>query len=111
MGTRKKSPRPGGRLGRLLVCLVLFLAVFWGRGTDWAPAAQITQRLSTILSQDMGVQETFARVGESFSQGAPAVETFRALVTRWDGTQEETVSPDQPQADGQTQKEDSDGET
>ncbi len=36
--------------------------------------------------EDMDVQEVFARMGASFSQGEPAVETFRALwedVTHW----------------------------
>lgn len=110
MGTHKKERPARGRLGRLVVCLVLFLAVFWGRGMDWAPAARLTQGLSALLQQDIGVQETFARVGESFSQGEPAAETFRALLTGLDWTRDQD-SDDEDQEETDTQEAEHDGET
>ena len=80
-GTRK-HPRKGTpltpgekrRLRQLVVCLVLFGAVFLGPGTDFGHLAQ--------LSSTVGELVRAAQMGESFSKGEPAVETFRSL---WDG--------------------------
>lgn len=85
-GTRKKeeklSPGEKRRLRQLLVCLALFGAVFLGRGMDLGPVSDLSQQVGQLVREDMDVQEVFARMGESFSQGEPAAETFRAL---WDG--------------------------
>ena len=85
---RKKGKRapltPGERrrLRQLVVCLVLFGVVFLGRGTDWAPVAQLSQTVGELVRADTDFQAVFARMGESLSKGEPAVETFRSL---WDG--------------------------
>ena len=74
------------RLRQLLLCLALFGAVFLGRGMDLGPVTELSQQVGQLVREDMDVQEVFARMGASFSQGEPAVETFRALwedVTHW----------------------------
>lgn len=88
-GTRK-HPRKGTpltpgekrRLRQLVVCLVLFGAVFLGRGTDFGPLAQLSSTVGELVRADTDFQAVFAQMGESFSKGEPAVETFRSL---WDG--------------------------
>ena len=89
-GTRKKqenlSPGEKRRLRQLLLCLALFGAVFLGRRMDLGPVTELSQQVGQLVREDMDVQEVFARMGASFSQGEPAVETFRALwedVTHW----------------------------
>ena len=103
-GTRKKSRKkeslsPGEkrRLRQLLICLVLFGVVFVGRG--------LSATVGELGRADTDFQAVFARMGESFSKGEPAVETFRSL---WSGmfSQEETpaqtpekgAAPEQPAA-------------
>ena len=57
-----------------------------GRGMDLGPVTELSQQVGQLVREDMDVQEVFARMGASFSQGEPAVETFRALwedVTHW----------------------------
>ena len=83
-GTRKKqenlSPGEKRRLRQLLLCLALFGAVFLGRGMDLGPVTELSQQVGQLVREDMDV------MGASFSQGEPAVETFRALwedVTHW----------------------------
>ena len=81
-GTRK-HPRKGTplapgekrRLRQLVVCLVLFGAVFLGRGTDFGPLAQLSSTVGELVRADTDFQAVF-------SKGEPAVETFRSL---WDG--------------------------
>ena len=88
-GTRK-HPRKGTpltpgekrRLRQLVVCLVLFGVVFLGRGTDFGPLAQLSSTVGELVRADTDFQAVFAQMGESFSKGEPAVETFRSL---WDG--------------------------
>ena len=80
------SPGEKRRLRQLLLCLALFGAVFLGRGMDLGPVTELSQQVGQLVREDMDVQEVFARMGASFSQGEPAVETFRALwedVTHW----------------------------
>ena len=95
-GTRKKSRKkeslsPGEkrRLRQLLICLVLFGVVFVGRGMDLGPVSQLSATVGELVRADTDFQAVFARMGESFSKGEPAVETFRSL---WSGmfSQEET---------------------
>lgn len=111
-GTRKKSRKkeslsPGEkrRLRQLLICLVLFGVVFVGRGMDLGPVSQLSATVGELVRADTDFQAVFARMGESFSKGEPAVETFRSL---WSGmfSQEETpaqtpekgAAPEQPAA-------------
>ena len=101
-GTRKKeeklSPGEKRRLRQLLVCLALFGAVFLGRGMDLGPVSDLSEQVGQLVREDMDVQEVFARMGESFSQGEPAAETFRAL---WDGV----THWGEPEADAETGQE------
>ena len=76
------------RLCQLVVCLVLFGAVFVGRGLDLEPVTRITAAIGTFIERDTDFQAVFAQVGESFSRGETAVETFRAL---WGGEEPETT--------------------
>ena len=82
-GTRKKSRKkeslsPGEkrRLRQLLICLVLFGVVFVGRGMDLGPVSQLSATVGELVRADTDFQAVFARMGESFSKGEPAVETF-----------------------------------
>ena len=86
-GKRKRkdaalSKREKRLLGQLLVCLALFAAVFGGRGVDWEPVQRVTAAVESWVQADTDFRAVFARMGESFSNGEPAAETFRAL---WDG--------------------------
>ncbi|MCI5689963.1 MAG: hypothetical protein MR286_03605 [Clostridiales bacterium] len=90
-GKAGKTPLTRGerrRLCQLLVCLVLFGAVFVGRGLDLEPVTRITDAIGTLIERDTDFQAVFAQVGESFSRGEAAVETFRAL---WGGEGPETT--------------------
>ena len=74
-GTRK-HPRKGTpltpgekrRLRQLVVCLVLFGAVFLGRGTDFGPLAQLSSTVGELVRADTDFQAVFAQMGESFSK-------------------------------------------
>lgn len=69
------------RLRQLLVCLVLFGLVFLGRGLDLAPVEQAAATVSRWVGADTDFQAVFAQMGEAFSRGEPAAETFHALWT------------------------------
>lgn len=89
----KKTPLCGKekrRLRQLAACLLLFGVVFAGRGVDLGPVSRLSSRVVETVQTDMDFQEVFARVGESFSWGEPAVETFRSLWAGAFSPQEET---------------------
>jgi hypothetical protein len=88
-GKQGLTPKEKGRLRQLAAALLLFGVVFFGRGTDWGPAAQAAGRLGAWVRADTDLQEVFAQVGTSFSQGEPAVETFKALFTGVEETEPE----------------------
>ena len=97
-GKRRGKPKAGTLsrgekrlLRQLLVCLLLFAAVFGGRGVDWEPMQKITATVESWVQTDTDFQAVFARMGEAFSNGEPAVETFKAL---WDGVTGEPKSPE-----------------
>ena len=79
----KKTRTPGEkrRIRQLIVCLVLFGLVFAGRGLDLAPVERAAETVSRWVGADTDFQAVFARMGESFSRGEPAAETFHALWT------------------------------
>ncbi len=97
-GRRKEKLSKGERrrLRQLVVCLVLFGVVFIGRGLDLGPVSQLSSTVGELVRQDTDFQAVFARMGESFSKGEPAVETFRSL---WSGVfnGEEPAGTDQAQ--------------
>ena len=89
---RKKgslSPGEKRRLRQLMVCLILFAIVFLGRGVNLGPVSQFSSRVGALVRADTDFQAVFSQVGESFSKGEPAVETFRSL---WSGL----MSPEAP---------------
>lgn len=89
---RKKgslSPGEKRRLRQLMVCLILFAIVFLGRGVNLGPVSQFSSRVGALVRADTDFQAVFSQVGESFSRGEPAVETFRSL---WSGL----MSPEAP---------------
>ena len=102
-GTKKKK---GSKLTRgerrrvrqLVACLILFGVVFLGRGVNAAPFHQLSETVGTMVRSDTDFQQVFARMGQSFSEGEPAVETFRTL---WSGIftrEEETEGQKQASA-------------
>lgn len=111
--SKEKTPLSKGekrRLRQLLICLVLFAAVFAGRGMDLGPVSRLSAVVGDLVGQDTDFQAVFAQMGESFSKGEPAVETFRSLWTEAFAPQEEGQANEapaeeesQPQTDADTQ--------
>ena len=112
---KEKIPLSKGerrRLRQLVICLVLFAAVFAGRGMDLGPVSRLSAVVGDLVGRDTDFQAVFAQVGESFSKGEPAVETFRSLWSEAFAPQEadkeepEEETPAQtPAADTQTGQE------
>lgn len=81
---KKKEPLSAGekrRLRQLVICLILFGLVFAGRGIDLGPVSRLSSAVGELVRADTDFQAVFAQVGESFSRGEPAVETFKSLWT------------------------------
>lgn len=91
----KKTPLSKGekrRLRQLVVCLVLFGAVFAGRGMNVGPLSHLSSAVGNMVGENTDFQAVFAQMGESFSKGEPAVETFRSL---WSGAFSQEEQEDQ----------------
>ncbi len=71
------------RLRQLVICLALFAAVFVGRGMNVGPLSHLSDLVENVVGQNTDFQAVFSQMGESFSRGEPAIETFRSL---WSGT-------------------------
>ncbi|MDD7288159.1 MAG: hypothetical protein PUH00_00310 [Clostridiales bacterium] len=81
---KKKEPLSAGekrRLRQLVICIILFGLVFAGRGIDLGPVSRLSSAVGELVRADTDFQAVFAQVGESFSRGEPAVETFKSLWT------------------------------
>lgn len=112
---KEKIPLSKGerrRLRQLVICLVLFAAVFAGRGMDLGPVSRLSAVVGDLVGRDTDFQAVFAQVGESFSKGEPAVETFRSLWSEAFAPQEadkeepaEETPAQTPAADTQTDQE------
>ncbi len=112
---KEKIPLSKGekrRLRQLVICLVLFAAVFAGRGMDLGPVSRLSAVVGDLVGRDTDFQAVFAQVGESFSKGEPAVETFRSLWSEAFAPQEadkeepaEETPAQRPAADNQTGQE------
>lgn len=112
---KEKIPLSKGerrRLRQLVICLVLFAAVFAGRGMDLGPVSRLSAVVGDLVGRDTDFQAVFAQVGESFSKGEPAVETFRSLWSEAFAPQEadkeepeEETPAQRPAADTQTGQE------
>ena len=113
--SKEKIPLSKGekrRLRQLVICLVLFAAVFAGRGMDLGPVSRLSAVVGDLVGRDTDFQAVFAQVGESFSKGEPAVETFRSLWSEAFAPQEadkeepeEETPAQRPAADTQTGQE------
>lgn len=96
----------GRRLRQFIVCLLLFGLVLAGRGLDLAPVERAAETVSRWVGADTDFRAVFAQMGESFSRGQPARETFHTLWTGLipDGSGEkaeeaqetEELPPDEP---------------
>ncbi len=112
---KEKIPLSKGekrRLRQLVICLVLFAAVFAGRGMDLGPVSRLSAVVGDLVGRDTDFQAVFAQVGESFSKGEPAVETFRSLWSEAFAPREadkeepaEETPAQRPAADNQTGQE------
>lgn len=112
--SKEKTPLSKGekrRLRQLVICLVLFAAVFAGRGMDLGPVSRLSAVVGDLVGRDTDFQAVFAQVGESFSKGEPAVETFRSLWTEAFAPQEENGTEDAPAEETPAQKPEADTET
>lgn len=110
---KKPALTPGEkrRLRQLMACLILFAVVFLGRGVNLGPVSQLSAAVGELVRSNTDFQAVFSQVGESFSKGEPAVETFRSL---WSGLLETDAEDDRPDAPapeaGETSSEASHGE-
>lgn len=101
---KKKGLSPGEKrrlrqLRQLMVCLILFALVFVGRGVELGPLSRLSDKVGDLVRANTDFQAVFSQVGESFSKGEPAVETFRSL---WTGL---TSPPEQEEAGSSVQEE------
>ena len=90
---QKSTSSPGGarRLRQFIVCLLLFGLIAAGRGLDLAPVERAVETVTRWVGADTDFRAVFARMGESFSRGEPAAETFHTL---WSGLLPELTGPD-----------------
>ena len=97
-GTRKRgeqTPLSKGekrRLRQLVVCLVLFAAVFAGRGMDLGPVSRLSETVGELVGKNTDFQAVFSQVGESFSKGEPAAED-QEPVAEEEAPQEQPAEP------------------
>ena len=65
---------------------------------DLGPVSQLSATVGELVRADTDFQAVFARMGESFSKGEPAVETFRSQEETPAQTPEKGAAPEQPAA-------------
>lgn len=70
------APREKRRLFQLVVCLVLFLAVFFGRGIFPQQGEAATQTLRRVLRTNTDFKAAFLQAGKSLSDGEPVLDTL-----------------------------------
>lgn len=73
------GPREARRLGQLCVCVVLFLAVFLGKGVFPERLEQVREELSQLLQSDTDFRGAFAELGQSLSKGEPVLKGLNGL--------------------------------
>lgn len=73
------GPRERRRVTQLAVCLVLFLAVFVGKGIFPERIAAIRDQVLELLRGDTDFQAVFSNLGQSISKGEPVLDTLDGL--------------------------------
>ena len=76
------GPAERRRLIQLVTCLVLFLAVFIGKGIFPAGMDQMRVQVLSIIRQDTDFQAAFSALGQAVSEGEPVTEALGVL---WGG--------------------------
>lgn len=80
-GGRKRGadPRERRRLVQLLVCVVLFFAVFFGKGIFPEQLAQVRTKLAAVMGMDTDFRSAFAELGRGIAAGEPVKEVLGGL--------------------------------
>ena len=73
------GPRERRRLAQLAVCLVLFLAVFVGKGVFPHRLAAMRGAVLEVIRTDTDFRSAFTELGRSASQGEPLLDTLGEL--------------------------------
>lgn len=76
------GPAERRRLIQLVTCLVLFLAVFIGKGIFPAGMDGVRAQLLSIIRQDTDFQAAFSALGQAVSEGEPVTDALSVL---WGG--------------------------
>lgn len=88
------------RLLQLVICLVLFFAVFVGKGIFPNSMNEVRGRILTVIQQDTDFQAAFSALGRAVSEGEPVTEALGVL---WGGLLGEGTDKEvgaQPDYDG-----------
>lgn len=81
LGTKEKR-----RLLQLVLCVVLFLVVFLGKGIAPDGVLQSGETLLQLIRSDTDFKGAFAALGEAFSKGEPVTQTLGNLAKDVFGT-------------------------
>lgn len=91
------------RLIQLALCVVLFLAVFVGKGLFPEKMLQFQEQALEVLQSDTDFEAVFADLGRSISEGAPVMDTLEGLWVDVFGGAEVTLSDPEQSALFQSQ--------
>lgn len=83
------------RLCQLLVCLLLFGVVFIGRGAPEGQLRKLGDSMSAWVHEETDFRAVFSKVGQSFSDGEPFVETVGLLWSEMLGLGQEGAAPEE----------------
>ena len=98
---QETNGREGRCLRQFAACLLLFGLILAGRGLDLEPVEHISETVSRWVGADTDFRAVFSQMGESFSRGEPALETFHAF---WTG-----LLPSEQDRTKETVREDAEG--
>ena len=90
---RRRPSQEGTRLLQLMVCLVLFLAIFLWKGVFPQKLAQVRDDLLTLITTDLDFREALAGLSESLAEGDTVLSDLGAFCVEIFGVdrQEEPV--------------------
>lgn len=66
-------------LAQLVICLVIFLTVFWGRGIFPVETQALREKLLDIIHQDTDFEAAFTHLGQAMAEEAPILETINEM--------------------------------